>query len=298
MRGLNTNSPSGDFSDSTADLVGDEYTELDRYLNFMAGPHFDCPANAAVDVDLGAFAYGFSLTGPTYFVSNATNGTVTLLGDGKTARYTATNSFGGLGGLGGFQFAVVDSVGDSMTNSIAIHVLALANANTPPLLSAVSNRTINVGVNLVITNSASDSDTPPQTLTFSLAHGPTNAAVVSSNGVFTWRPLVTQANSTNPVTLVVTDNGTPNLSATQSFVVTVSPLTLPGIASSLSAAQFSLSVTGQTGPDYAVQTSTNLFDWTTLLITNSPAMPFSWSDTNSPTGPLRFYRIKTGPPLP
>src|SRR5262249_40556144 len=116
MRGLNPNSAPGDFSDSSVDLAGDEYTELDRYLNFMAAPHFDCAMNGTVDVDLSQFAYGFSLTSPTYSVSNAVAGTLALLGDGKTARFTATNGFAGLGGLGSFDFTVVDSQGDSMTN--------------------------------------------------------------------------------------------------------------------------------------------------------------------------------------
>jgi len=34
-------------------------------------------------------------------------------------------------------------------------------------------------------------------------------------------------------------------------------------------------------PDDAVQASKNLLDWNTLFITNSPMMPFSWTDTNA-----------------
>jgi hypothetical protein len=51
------------------------------------------------------------------------------------------------------------------------------------------------------------------------------------------------------------------------------------------------------GPDYAVQVSSNLLDWTTAFITNSPAVPFSWTDTNTATQPVQFYRIEIGPPL-
>jgi hypothetical protein len=76
-------------------------------------------------------------------------------------------------------------------------------------------------------------------------------------------------------------------------------LSLPGIVSPLwNGSQFSLSVTGQTGPDYAIQTSTDLVSWATLLISNSPAMPFNWMDTNTGAYSYRFYRIKVGPPLP
>jgi hypothetical protein len=98
---------------------------------------------------------------------------------------------------------------------------------------------------------------------------------------------------------MVADNGTPSLSATQSFTVTVNPLTQPTAASIvLNNGQMEFQVSGQAGPDYAVQVSSNLFDWNTLFITNSPAMPFSWTDTNQATLPAQFYRIKVGPPLP
>ena len=36
------------------------------------------------------------------------------------------------------------------------------------------------------------------------------------------------------------------------------------------ATQFTATVTAQTGPDYAVEYSSNLVNWSTLLITNSP----------------------------
>jgi hypothetical protein len=62
--------------------------------------------------------------------------------------------------------------------------------------------------------------------------------------------------------------------------------------------QLTLRLNGEIGPDYAVQISTNLLNWKTLLITNSPAMPWTWTDTNGTTLPAQFYRIKTGPPLP
>ena len=297
IRGLNTNSPAGDFSDANVDLEGDEYTELDRYLNWMANPHYDCTNNSTLDVDLSQYTKGFTLS-PVRSVSNPTNGTVVMLGDGKTARFTPTTGFSG---LAGFTFAVVDAQGDKMTNRIiGIHVLPAATAaNTAPTLAAVADRTVNVGANVLITNVASDSDIPAQTLTFSLASGPATAALNPTTGVFAWRPQVGQAGTVNSVTVVVSDNGSPSLSATQSFNITVNPLTQPGFSSALwSGGFFSLSVTGQLGPDYAIQTSTNLVDWSTLTISNSPAMPFNWTDTNSNVDPMRFYRIKTGPPLP
>ncbi len=99
--------------------------------------------------------------------------------------------------------------------------------------------------------------------------------------------------------MVVTDNGTPPLSATQSFSVIVNRLTAPRLSlPSLTAGQFSLSVTGQIGPDYAIQHSTNLLNWDTTWITNPAAIPFTWQTTNTSGQPVQFYRIKVGPPLP
>jgi hypothetical protein len=292
IKGLNTNSAAGDFSDANADLVGDGYTELERYLNWQALPHYDCSTGATLNVDLTQYTRGFTNNSPTYAVFGATNGTVSL--SGGTAQFNSTIS---TNGLGSFMFKVTDASGFSYTNTVGVHIF-LPAANTAPVLSPVPDKMVNVGVAVVVSNTATDADLPAQTLAFSLSTTVTNAAI-STNGVFAWRPLVTQANTTNQFAVVVTDNGTPNLSATQSFSVTVNPLTQPGIATcSWSGGLFSLSVSGQTGPDYAVQASTNLTGWDTVFITNSPPMPFSWTNAGTNASPMQFYRIKTGPPLP
>ena len=186
----------------------------------------------------------------------------------------------------------------SHTTTVALTLNAVTPPNTPPVLAAITNRTVNVGQTVAFTASATDTDQPPQTLTFALLSGATNATLNTNSGAFSFRPLVTQANSTNNFTLQVSDNGTQPMSATQSFSVFVNPLSLPGINNiSVAGGQFSFSVSGQSGPDYAIETSTNLTQWSSVFITNSPAPPFNWTDaaTNSP---LRFYRIKLGPPLP
>jgi hypothetical protein len=196
----------------------------------------------------------------------------------------------------------VSGLGNSFTVSVPPYTmvdLLLSPANTPPVLAPIGNRTVNVGSNVVFTASATDTDQPPQTLTFNLLAGAGNATLNTNSGAFSWRPAVTNANTTNAFTLKVADNGSPILSATQSFTVTVNPLTQPTAASIvLNNGQLGFQVSGQAGPDYAVQVSSNLLGWSTLFITNSPAMPFSWRDTNAATLPAQFYRIKAGPPLP
>ena len=106
---------------------------------------------------------------------------------------------------------------------------------------------------LFITNSATDPNQPAQTLTYSLPAAPTNATLNASNGLLAWRPLIAQANKTNLFSVVVTDNGTPALSATQNVSVTVRPVTVPVISLMTAGnGKFSASITGGTGPDYTI----------------------------------------------
>src|SRR5207248_2572743 len=111
-----------------------------------------------------------------------------------------------------------------------------------------------------------DSDSPPQSLTFSLLQTLAYATLNSSNGVFSWRPRVSQAGSTNLIIQTVSDNGIPAMSATNSFKVIVNPVISPEISSfSFNASALNLSVSGGLGPDYTLLTSTNLVDWQPLL---------------------------------
>lgn len=75
-------------------------------------------------------------------------------------------------------------------------------------------------------------------------------------------------------------------------------LTHYGISNfSFGGGQFSFNVNGQSGPDFAIEASTNLTQWNSVFVTNSPFPPFVWMDTNSPAAPQHFYRVKLGPPL-
>jgi hypothetical protein len=175
-------------------------------------------------------------------------------------------------------------------------VTFVGQGNTPPTIGAVPRQTANVGVTLLVTNTASDSDLPAQTLTFSPANTfPANASV-NSSGLFSWRPLVSQANTTNVIQIQVTDSGSPPLSATNSFTVVVNAVTNPIVNSvAISGGRVNLTVNGPQGPDYTLLTTTNLTaGWQPLFTTNSPTTPFRLVDTNS-TDAARFYRLQIGP---
>jgi pectate lyase len=213
-------------------------------------------------------------------IPNATNASLTL------ANLQTTNA--------GTYSAIVTNLAGSATSSYA--PLTVTAANTAPTLTPVPDTNIIAGVTLNITNVATDPDLPPQTLTFSLLSAPGSANLDATSGVFSWRPLISQAGTTNLITEKVADNGTPILSATQSFQVIVSAPAKPQMpAVAFSNGLFGLTINGDKGPDYIVLASTNLMDWAGVFTNPSPELPFNWSDPGTSNFNERFYRIELGP---
>ncbi len=168
--------------------------------------------------------------------------------------------------------------------------------NQPPVLAAVPDQTILAGRTLLVTNLASDPNVPPLPLTFSLSNPPAGAAINSSSGVFNWRPAIAQSPSTQTVSVVVSDNELPPLTATQSFNVTVNQPVSPTLSTaSITNGQIGFWINGNTGPDYTIEVSTNLTSWTPVITSSSPSLPYFWADTNSLSYPALFYRVLLGP---
>ena len=121
--------------------------------------------------------------------------------------------------------AVVTNDGGNVTSSNA--VLAVNNA---PTLTSIAEQIVNEGATLTITNVATDPDIPANLLTFSLGtNAPAGAAIDPVSGVFTWTPSEAQGPSTNLITVIVMDNGTPSLSDSKSFTVTVLEVNQPPV---------------------------------------------------------------------
>ena len=118
----------------------------------------------------------------------------------------------------------------------------------------------------------------------------------SSTGVFTWRPALEQVNSTNRVTVVVTDDGSPALSDSQSFTIAVRPR--PLITSvSLAGDNVTLTWTAIPGTSYRVQHKSSLDQdsWSNL---SGEIIADGESGTKSEpidSAPQRFYRIVVSP---
>ncbi|NGM64483.1 Ig-like domain-containing protein [Sphingobacterium sp. SGR-19] len=111
-RGLNLNSPKGDFSDANLDKDRDGYTELDYYLQWMSKAHFSAAAGESLEIDLQTLSRGFT-EDPTFHVSNVQNGTVSVE-SGKAVFKPSAD------GVGSFEFTVTDAEGDRMTRKVNI----------------------------------------------------------------------------------------------------------------------------------------------------------------------------------
>src|SRR4029434_2623251 len=93
----------------------------------------------------------------------------------------------------------------SATNTFQVIV---TEVNSTPLLTVPATQTIAEQTLLSVNATATDSDQPPDTLTFALVAGPAGLTV-SSAGAIAWTPTEAQGPSTNTVTVRVSDNGSP-----------------------------------------------------------------------------------------
>jgi len=157
----------------------------------------------------------------------------------------------------------------SATNSFTV---VLTEVNSAPVLAPIADRTVVEGQTLTVTNAASDPDIPANVLTFSLeTNAPAGASIDPTNGIFAWTPAPGQSPGTNAITVVVTDDGSPSLSAAQSFSVLVLATNL---ARSLPPIPTQVVVEGET-----------------LVVSNFAAIPYGGGgalafslETNAPVG--------------
>src|SRR5439155_3828 len=128
------------------------------------------PAGVTMDTNTGVITWT-----PTEAQGPSTNTITVKVTDNGTPALSATNSF----------TVVVNEV------------------NSAPTLTVPPNQTVNELSTLVVTNTASDTDLPANTLTFALLSGPSGVAVHPTTGVLTWTPTEAQGPSTNTITVKV-----------------------------------------------------------------------------------------------
>jgi hypothetical protein len=226
-----------------------------------------------------------SLTGGTINIgiSSLSNfGKVSLSGaSGFTGKFSA-NLNGGYIPITNNAFAVITYASlsgtfgnyslpfaDAWTNIYSPTTFSLYVFNARPIPPSITNQIVNELTLLTVTNTAVDLDIPTNTLTYTLLAPPAGASI-NGSGVITWIPNEAQGPNTNLITTVVTDNGLPVLSATNSFSVVVNEINVPPVLSPLA--------------------NTNVNELTTLTLTNSatdsdiPANSLTYVLLNAPTG--------------
>src|SRR5207247_2271486 len=213
--------------------------------------------NTATDEDLPANVLTYQLVSPPVGASISASGVISW-----------TPSEGQGPSMATFTTIVTDNGTPALsaTNSFSVTV---NEVNSAPLLPAQANRTIAELSTLTVTNTAADADLPANVLSYPMV-SPYATPCRSASGVISWTPSEGQGPGTATFTTIVTDNGTPSLSATNSFTVTVNEV--------------------NSAPLLPAQADRTIAELTTLTVTNPatdgdlPANVLSYQLVSPPAG--------------
>jgi uncharacterized protein (UPF0179 family) len=167
---------------------------------------------SATDPDLPADNLSFSLDAgaPTGATINSITGEFTWTPPGGTS-------------LGNHTVTVrvsddsLPSLDDFETITITVN-----DVNLPPVLAAIGGQSVEEGSPLTFTASATDLDTPADNFSFSLDSGaPAGATIHPTTGEFNWTPGEVEGPAVYPVTVRVTEDGTPTLNNFETINITV-----------------------------------------------------------------------------
>lgn len=207
--GLNVN------SNDAMTKTFDGYTNIEKYINWLAEVHTQTLQNTLVKLDLSYYTNGFKNVSPTYTVSNAKNGTVSLASDGKTANFMPSANFFG---LASYDFTVKGNDGTSFTFTVTVAIepsnVVANKAPTVSITAPANNYSTTEPASITITANAADSDGTITKVEFyngTTLLGSDNASPYS----YTWSNV---AAGSYAITAVATDNSG---ASTKSSVVTV-----------------------------------------------------------------------------
>ena len=226
--------------------------------------------------------------------SDFTNGTLVSLVLRVPADYQGPESIT----ITGAPSAIANGFTLVPTTMAGSFTITVGATNTAPRFQAIPDQTIEPGQTLTFTIQANDNDVPANHLAYQLLTGPSGATLDPSTGVFVWTPASDQGNTNQTVTVEVTDDGVPPLSATASFNVIVFRAPAPHLTGITVAGQ-SVTLTWDAVPNrrYRVQYTPDLTssNWQELAgIMQVGASTASQKD-ESGLQQLRFYRVQMLP---
>ena len=220
------------------------------------------PAGAAIDPTTGAFTWT-----PTEAQGPSTNVIVLLITDNGTPPLIDTKTF-----------------------TVVVNEL-----NQAPVLALIPDKTVIAGSPLTFSVTATDADLPANTVNFVLdPNAPSGAAIDAASGLFAWTPTLAQEGTTNQITVRVSDNGSPALTDSKSFAVTVD--VAAAVPAQLNAALLPngdvfLIWTTTLGRRYVLERSADLIVWQELVALNATGNELEHIDATTPGSPMRFYRV-------
>ncbi len=153
-------------------------------------------------------------------LTQAANGEVAFSPDGS---FTYTPDLGFVGN-DAFTYQAVNNTG-LLSNIATVTITVGQAANGAPVINSAPVLTATAGVQYTYQVVAVDPD--GNALSYALVGAPAGMAI-NANGLITWTPTAAQVGP-NAVTVQVSDNAVPPLSATQSFTVTVAPAPQPNL---------------------------------------------------------------------
>ena len=178
-------------------------------------------------------------------------------------------------------YSINITVSDGMVTDYEVITVTVNEVNLAPILDPIGAKTVNELSLLTFTATASDSDIPAQTLTFSLGSGaPTGALIDAVTGIFTWTPTEAQGPGDYTIRVIVSDG---NLTDYEDVTVTVNEVNVAPVLNpigaksidELSTLSFTATATdsdlpsqtltfslGSGAPSGASITSAGVFTWT------------------------------------
>jgi len=203
------------------DAVGAQSGDEGTLITFTAtGSDSDLPADTltfTLEDGAGSVPAGASITGGGVFT------------------FTPSEAQGP--GVFSFDVVVTDDGTPNLTDRETITV-TVNEVNIAPVLDAVGAQSGDEGTLVTFTATASDVDVPANTLTFTLEDGAGSVpvgAVITGGGVFTFTPSEAQGPGVFSFDVVVTDDGTPNLTDRETITVTVSEVNVAPVLDAVGA---------------------------------------------------------------
>jgi len=188
------------------------------------------------------------------------------------------------------QFQFFDDGSQAPFGPMRFYRLMLLQAATNTLtLPSQGNFTVSSNTTVTVTNTAVDSS-PGAILNYGLLNPPAGAGI-STNGIITWTNALPPGLAARFIT-IVSDNGSPSLTTSNTFTVFVTPL--PAITNvTVTATNVTLKWSAPTNDLFDVRWTPSLAPpaWTTFPgpITSITGL-FSFTDTNTP-GVMKFYQL-------